>query len=311
MEMSLNNREWREFFLKDIFTEIQRGKRLKKDDHKVGKIPYVSSTAINNGVDCFIGNREKVRTFSDCLTLANSGSVGATFYQSCSFVASDHVTKLQNKSYNKYIYLFISLISKRLSEKYGFNREINDKRIQKEKILLPITIQGSPDFVFMEQFMRSIEQEKLKQYDSYIQKKLSKLKNYKEVTPLKEKEWAEFEIGKLFKLQAGKSKGLNHLKKEPNGINYLGATKNNNGVLCQVEIEEKMIQEGNCIAFIRNGEGSMGYSIYKKEKFISTSDISVGYSDFLNEYTGLFITTVSDKIRGKYNDKARKIKFSF
>lgn len=45
----------------------------------------------------------------------------------------------------------------------------------------------------------------------------------------------------------------------------------------------------------------MGYSVYKAEKFIATSDISVGYNPHLNRYVGLFITTVADKVRGKYN----------
>ena len=61
------------------------------------------------------------------------------------------------------------------------------------------------------------------------------------------------------------------------------------------------MQKGNCIAFIRNGEGSIGYSIYKHEDFIATSDITLGYAPFLNRYTGTFITTVADMVRGKYN----------
>jgi hypothetical protein len=85
------------------------------------------------------------------------------------------------------------------------------------------------------------------------------------------------------------------------GINYLGATNSNNGVLAYVQKVEQMTHKGNSICFIRNGEGSMGFSVYKAEDFIATSDISVGYSDFLNKYVGLFFTTVADKVRGKYN----------
>lgn len=68
-----------------------------------------------------------------------------------------------------------------------------------------------------------------------------------------------------------------------------------------VKPEKKYLQSGNCIAFIRNGEGSMGLSVYKSETFIATSDITLGYSENINKYTGLFITTVADKVRGKYN----------
>lgn len=63
----------------------------------------------------------------------------------------------------------------------------------------------------------------------------------------------------------------------------------------------KALQSGNCIAFIRNGEGSMGFSVYKAEDFIATSDMSLGYNKHLNRYTGTFITTIADRIRGKYN----------
>ena len=62
-----------------------------------------------------------------------------------------------------------------------------------------------------------------------------------------------------------------------------------------------LIYRGNAIAFIRNDEGAMGYSIYKKENFIATQDISVGYNENLTEYSGLFITTIADMVRGKYN----------
>ncbi len=150
--------------MNEIFPEIQRGKRLKKEDHKKGDIPYVSSTAMNNGIDGFIGNKENVRVFKNCLTIANSGSVGATFYQPFTVVASDHVTKLENKEFNQFIYLFTSTVLKRLGEKYSFNREINDNRIQREKILLPITSEGLPDYVFMENYIKALEHTKLVKY---------------------------------------------------------------------------------------------------------------------------------------------------
>jgi hypothetical protein len=114
--------------------------------------------------------------------------------------------------------------------------------------------------------------------------------------------WKHFLIRDLFPiLVPGKSKGLNHIEKVENGISYLGATNQNNGVLCFVTANKDLVQKGNCIAFIRNGEGSMGYSVYKAEDFIATSDMTLGYNENLNKYIGTFITTVADRIRGKYN----------
>ena len=170
---SLKNTEWREFSFSDIFIEVKRGKRLTKGNQQNGKTPYVSSTAANNGVDNFIGNSKSIRTFENCLTLANSGSVGSTFFHHYTFVASDHVTALILEKPNKYIYLFLSGIIRRLEEKYSFNREINDKRIQREKILLPVNSDGLPDWQFMEDFMKQIERDKIDSVLNYYNNSLN------------------------------------------------------------------------------------------------------------------------------------------
>ena len=108
-------------------------------------------------MDGFIGNESGVRCFEDCLTLANSGSVGSAFYHRYQFIASDHVTELKRKGLDKYAYLFMIPLINRLSEKYSFNREINDERIKREKIYLPANKQGEPDFAFMSSFMKEVE----------------------------------------------------------------------------------------------------------------------------------------------------------
>lgn len=79
-------------------------------------MPYVSSTAQNNGVDGFVGNDEKVRVYQNCLTVANSGSVGTAFYQPFEFVASDHVTALGNSKLNEYSYQFLATLVSRLAK---------------------------------------------------------------------------------------------------------------------------------------------------------------------------------------------------
>ena len=164
----LHELEWKAFDIHDVFPDVRRGKRLKTEDHISGDMAYVSSSAVNNGVDNFIGNKEGVRIFNDCITLANSGSVGTAFYHPYSFVASDHVTKLKNPGFNKYIYLFIATIANRLSEKYSFNREINDKRLGREKIMLPVDEFSTPDYAFMEEYMKAMEKRLLEQYRNFL-----------------------------------------------------------------------------------------------------------------------------------------------
>ena len=164
----LNEKSWRPFFVGEIFEVIQRGKRLKTADHVQGDEPYISSSAQNNGVDNFIGNRENIRHFENCLTIANSGSVGKSFYHPYEFVASDHVTALSSSRLNKYHYIFLSAQLDKLSEKYSFNREMTDSRLRQEKLMLPVNEAGEPDFEYMENYIKKIEAAKYKKYLDYI-----------------------------------------------------------------------------------------------------------------------------------------------
>lgn len=166
--VGLEDVEWKEFYFNEVFRRIQRGKRLKKDDHIDGNMPYISSTALNNGLDQFIGNKENIRKFKNNISLANSGSVGSCFYHDYEYIASDHVTSLTLDKADKYVYLFMSTIVKRLEEKYSFNREINDKRIKNEKFILPADKNGNPNWEYMGKFMKNIEAEKLQKVLEYI-----------------------------------------------------------------------------------------------------------------------------------------------
>lgn len=166
----LSDVEWGEFFVSDVFGTVQRGKRLTKANQIDGETPYISSTALNNGVDNFIGNTENVRKSDHDLTIANSGSVGACFYHNYEYIASDHVTSLKLPNGNDTVYKFISVILGRLEEKYSFNREINDTRIKREKLLLPIDKNGNPNWTYMENFIKNIEQKQIKNILKYLDK---------------------------------------------------------------------------------------------------------------------------------------------
>lgn len=112
--------------------------------------------------------------------------------------------------------------------------------------------------------------------------------------------WGWFQIGKLFdKFETGK--GHDTLLGDGDACLYLGAKKSDNGVMRTCATDESMFQEGNCIIFICNGAGSVGYANYMDKPFIATTDLVLGYADWLNEKTGLFVATVLCKERFKYS----------
>lgn len=68
-----------------------------------------------------------------------------------------------------------------------------------------------------------------------------------------------------------------------------------------IDATDKMLSDGNCIVFIGAGDGSAGYSVYKKEKSVCASSNVCGYNNHLNEYIGLFISACSDMNESKYS----------
>ena len=289
---ALNDREWREFFFSDIFTSIQRGKRLKKDDHRPGGMPYVSSSANNNGIDGFVGNTDGVRIFEDCISLANSGSVGSAFFQAYAFVASDHVTKLERTGLDRYAYLFLLPIISRLSEKYSFNREINDTRLSRERLLLPVQSDGTPDWEFMSAFMQRVEHETLSKALAFFRSKEcdNMLMGGGKMLP--------FYIGDVLSIENGVrlTKADMHEGIRP----FIGASESNNGVTCFIDNTNSSLAS-NVLGV--NYNGSVGFSFYHPYEALFSDDVKrVRWKDeeANNKYTLLYLSTAISQQKGKY-----------
>ncbi len=292
--LSLHDREWKEFDLREVFPYIQRGKRLKSADHIDGNTPYVSSSAMNNGVDDFVSNESGVRKFADCLTLANSGSVGKTFYHSYEFVASDHVTALQSPHLNKYSYIFVATLVERLQEKYSFNREINDLRINREKVLLPVDDFGNPDYAFMEEYIRERERQIVQNYISHIGKNIQIGGG---TTPLNKKSWAEFELTEIFDISPGKR--LTKSDMRPGNKPFIGATDSNNGVTA---FTSSTNASEDCNVLGVNYNGSVVENFFHPYTCLFSDDVKRFRTKQVagNKYTYLFLKTVILQQKAKY-----------
>lgn len=261
----LEDCRWESRPIQDVFPYIQRGKRLKKGDHVTGDVPYVSSSAILNGVDGFIGNSRGVRHFENCLTIANSGSVGSTFFHPYKFVASDHVTKLETRSVGKYAYLFLSVLIQKVANKYGFNREINDERIRRERICIPVADDGQPDFNFMDEYMRELEKKTLTRYaktcsnpcrETCVSKKLGAV------------QWCGFQVSDLFRIESGKR--LESYNMTAGDRPFVGASDANNGITGFLS-NDNCSKDSNVLGV--NYNGSIGEAFYHPYEALFSDDV--------------------------------------
>lgn len=115
-------------------------------------------------------------------------------------------------------------------------------------------------------------------------------------------DWKDFKIGKLYtRIESGKCSDASSLI-IGNEINYVGAKRNDNGVMSKVTCEKALVSTGNCIAFICQGEGSAGYATYQDRDFIGASSLKLGYIDgVLNSNIGNFLATLHCLEKPKYN----------
>lgn len=105
----------------------------------------------------------------------------------------------------------------------------------------------------------------------------------------------------IFEIESCKCSNAGELLEEGNDIEYIGAKKDDNGVMALVKYNASLVTKGNCIIFICDGQGSVGYSNYIAHDFIGSTTLSVGYNSHLNEKIGLFMVAVLDLERYRYS----------
>ena len=299
--VGLDKVKWKTFRFTEVFQDIQRGKRLTKANQTNGPKPYISSTSENNGVDAFIGNETGIRKFEDVLTLANSGSVGSTFYQQFEFVASDHVTALKSDNADKYAYLFLSTVVKRLEEKYSFNREINDSRIKREKVILPADKEGNPNFQYMSDFVKKLELDKAQEVLEYIYIYIRMMNILEE--KVCEISWKDFWIEDVCEIKSGIR--LTKANQEIGLRPFVGASDSDNGVTAFVSNKNKSL-DANVLGV--NYNGSVVENFYHPYEAIFSDDVKrLKWKDEIygNKYTYLFLKQMilSQKIKYAYGYK--------
>lgn len=156
----LQDRDWKEFSI-DAWFDVRGTVTTKPADLiKQGRTPRVTCAATNNALDAFYQNTPTEK--GGVLTI-DSATIGFVAFHPYDFIATDHVEKLVLKDGKKITYLtglFVKkAIEKAIDNKYGYGYKFAQQRIKRQTILLPATADGTPDWQFMEDYMRQTEQQ--------------------------------------------------------------------------------------------------------------------------------------------------------
>lgn len=266
--------------VKDIF-DLYQGNSFELMHLKISinsNVNFVSRTAQNNGVVAQVDIINKVAPFpAGLITVALGGSVLSAFVQNKPFYTAFHIMVLAPKQEMSLVEkLYYCMCIKANAYKYNYGRQANKTL---KDIKLPDTI---PQWV----------------YNANI-KPISTETKQNTIT-IDTAQWGYFKIGNLFKLENCKCNVARDLS-DGNDCFYIGAKKENNGVMRRVAYNKGLITKGNCIIFICDGQGSVGYSNYIDKDFIGSTTLIAGYNTHINKYTGMFLVTILDLERPKYS----------
>jgi len=141
--------------LSALFDSIKRGKRIKSLDRVKGKLPFVTAGINERGISSYIGNPEAEIFPSNSLTIDMFGTV---FYRDYEYGADDHVAVLYSTSelYSKGALLYIGMcIEKSIAGKFSYSRNFYASDAYDVVISLPILSNGTPDFAYMEAYIKA------------------------------------------------------------------------------------------------------------------------------------------------------------
>jgi hypothetical protein len=154
----IDTSSWGEFQLSSIF-KVERPDARSLQQYSPGSVPFVASGDFDNGVVGFCEPKvgEKLDQ-GNCVTV--SPVDGSVSYQAAQFLgrggAGSSIFKLYNESMNEFSGLFIAAVVGALfSKMFGYSDMGNSQKIENALLKLPINDFGEPDWIFMEESMRT------------------------------------------------------------------------------------------------------------------------------------------------------------
>lgn len=163
----LQEKTWKEYVIQDIFN-ILPGKRLESKNMKPGIMPFIGASETNNGITNFVSNSNQSKD-KNVLGVNYNGSVCFAFYHQYECIFSDDVKRFHLKNINdkKEILLFFSTLIHLQKTKFNYGYKFNQSRMNRQKIVLPIKEDNSPDYQYMEQYIENLIYSKYHTYLEY------------------------------------------------------------------------------------------------------------------------------------------------
>lgn len=319
-KMILKKESWKPFKLGDIkIFKLQRGESKYLKTMCFGDYPYISTTRENNGICAYVAEYNRQ---GNLITLAYDGSIGACFYQTVPFFASEKIVTIdlvQCKLTPK-IAMFLITVIKLEAElySYGGRKWTVEKQLKNTDLYLPADKNGNPDYDFMEKYIESLSGDINNIPDYFLNEGYEKAcwyldnvnqedfeRNFagvakNEKVNLSDRKWDYFVLENIVSsVHNGKSYNVSDLviSDGEDYVSYVTRTDENNGVSMYVQsLAYQGLEKANAITI-----GDTTATIFFQEhNFITGPHIIVIRADWLNVYTANFIITILNQEKYRY-----------
>ena len=153
----INIDNWKEFKISEIFLDLRRGALPIFRNLNKGEMPVIAASMFNQGITGYydVPSLEKNR-----ITVSLNGVGSGYFaYHDYEFAAnSDCGILIEKYQLNKYSAMFLCAILNKIGTNYGYEEKVTKPKLFEEVILLPATQTGEPDFQYMEDYIKNVEE---------------------------------------------------------------------------------------------------------------------------------------------------------
>lgn len=287
----VNTTYWKVFRVGELFPNIYKpavyhSREVIED--ALG-IPYIVRSKFNNGIKCRV-NKDGIK-INPRGVISFGAENAAFFYQNEEWCSGRDIYYIDTRDLSYYACAFINACLNSIAQKYTYNNGLFPDLLKKEKIKLPSTPDGSPDWKYMEEYMRKIEQRTQTAISAFL---ASKNKPRKIDTIY----WKEFDLCTIFDIVL--SKGDIQAKRMKEGdIPLISSGKFNNGICAHIAEGDGKAEmfDGNVIT-----TDMFGKSYYQSKPFYAVSHgrVNILIPRFkLSQYIALYLISVLDSSFGR------------
>lgn len=245
MAKLVDTTEWREFRVGDLF-DVCRGTGYGLRDLVEGDTPLISAKTTDNSIVVRANVPAKFPPNTITVTTDGAGMGFATVQIESFDIASNAVALLPRESMciAQSALLFICPLISQGAYRFDYGDKFNANRVRELILRLPATVDGKPDWDYMEQYMAHAMDEMRPVADE-----LHQLESTLSLHAVDVSEWEEFMVGDLFEVKhPTRARSLKQYVDGDVAFVATGVGECGNGVSAYVQpLSDEQIDAGGCI----------------------------------------------------------------